>query len=211
MKTQNKPLFLSMALLAASIGVPFLALAAEDNAAKTSASDERFLQQEVAANTAELKMAELATKKATRDDVRSYAEMLVSDHTKANAELTALAEKKGANLADPATDKHADTYRDLEAASGDEFDKKFLAAAIKSHRKCVKNFEKASTDSEDSEVKALAAKMLPTLQAHLQKAEELKSRRTSTLSSSSDTSATTDNPAANSAANSDATGATTRD
>lgn len=90
-----------------------------------------------------------------------------------------------------ANDKQAGTYRDLEATSGAEFDKKFLATAVKSHRKCVKNFEKASTDADDSEVKAWAAKTLPTLQAHLEKAEELKSGELSKSSSASDRSTAT--------------------
>ena len=57
---------------------------------------------------------------------------------------------------------------------------------VSSHKKCVKNFEDAAEDADDSEVKLWAAKMLPALQAHLGKAEELSSAPTAKTGAASD-------------------------
>ncbi len=138
-------------------------------------TDARFIQDEAAVGTAMVKMAQLAEKKAQHMDVRAFAGTLAAEHTKANAELATLAGNKSVDLTSEPTDKFTDIQEKLEGTSGIEFDKVFLSNIISSHEKCVKNFKDASTDSQDSDVKAWAAKMHPGLQAHLAKAKELSS------------------------------------
>jgi len=61
----------------------------------------------------------------------------------------------------------------LSGLSGNEFDKEFIRAAVKSHEKGVKSFEKQSTSATDADVKAFATNTLPTLREHLQMARDL--------------------------------------
>jgi putative membrane protein len=61
----------------------------------------------------------------------------------------------------------------LSGLSGNEFDREFIRAAVKSHEKGVKSFEKQSTSATDADVKAFAANTLPTLREHLQMARDL--------------------------------------
>ena len=67
-------------------------------------------------------------------------------------------------------------YQTLEKSSGTEFDQEFLAEIVRGHKKCVSNFEEASTDAKDSDLKAWATGMLPTLKTHLGKAMELSAK-----------------------------------
>ena len=94
-------------------------------------------------------------------------------------ELKGLAATKGVELSAVIDPKHADTFQSLEKSSGAEFDKEFLAAVVSGHKKCVSNFETASTDAKDADVKAWAAKMLPGLKAHLEKAKDLQAKEVS--------------------------------
>ena len=61
----------------------------------------------------------------------------------------------------------------LSGLSGNEFDREFIRAAVKSHEKGVKSFEKQSTSATDADVKAFATNTLPTLREHLQMARDL--------------------------------------
>jgi len=151
---------------------------AVDEKTKLNSADEKFIQEEAAAGVALVKLAELGAKRASRADVKAFAGMIVTDHTKANAELATLAGSKSVELSSEVDSKHADTYEELEAENEKDFDKEFLSVIVSGHKKCVKNFEDAAEDAEDSEVKLWAAKMLPALKAHLQKAEELSSAPT---------------------------------
>ena len=48
-----------------------------------------------------------------------------------------------------------------------------LLIHLEDHKHDIKDFEKASKGAKDPDVKAFAAKTLPTLQSHLQRAQEI--------------------------------------
>lgn len=141
-----------------------------------NSADVKFIKHEAAAGTALVKIAGFGVKKTERADIKSFAEMLVSDHSKANEELAALAVKKGVELSAVIDPKHAETFQKLEKYNGTEFDKEFLSEIVSSHKKCVSNFEEASKEAKDSDLKMWADKMLPSLKTHLEKAKELASK-----------------------------------
>lgn len=183
----NKLTLLSTAALA--VGT-FLLLAPNALAANTktklNSADTKFIQEESAAGAALVRIAELGEKKSERADIKAFAGMIVADHTKANAELATLAGSKGVELTSEVNSKHAGTHEKLKGESGTDFDKEFLSVVVSGHEKCVKNFKDAAENAEDSEVKSWAAKMLPALQGHLEKAEELSSAPTVKTGATSD-------------------------
>jgi putative membrane protein len=146
---------------------------AADSKIELDPADAKFIQEEAAAGAALVRIAELGVKKAERADIKAFARVIIAEHTVANAELAALAASNGLELTSEVDKKHADTYEKLDAKSDAEFDKEFLSVMVKNHKHCVKQFEDAAEDAKDNEVKLWAAKMLPGLQAHLEKAEEL--------------------------------------
>ncbi len=173
MKTKLFPFLSSsaFALCAAIMLVPHTQ--AEDKKDRLTGADEKFVKQEAAAGMATVKIAEFGVKKTERADIKAFSETLVTDHTAANAELAKLAASKNVELSTVIDPKHAETYQKLEKHSGTDFDKEYLATLVKGHEKCVSNFEEASKDSSDGDLKAWAGKMLPALKAHLEKAKEL--------------------------------------
>ncbi len=172
---------------------------AADTKTKLNSTDTKFIREEAAAGAALVRIAELGVKKSEREDIKAFAGMLVADHSKANAELATLAESKGVVLNAEVDSKHAGTYEKLKGESGSDLDKEFLSVIVSGHEKCVKNFQDAADNAEDSEVKLWAAKMLPALQAHLEKAAELSSAPTVKTGAVSDGTAATkpDNTASN--------------
>ena len=62
----------------------------------------------------------------------------------------------------------------LGKKNGDEFDRDFVrTVGVKDHEKDIKEFEKASKDVKDPELKAWVNKTLPTLKEHLAMAQKL--------------------------------------
>lgn len=117
----------------------------------------------------EMEAARLAREKAQNSDVKEFAAMMLKDHQTANDELKALAGRKNITL--PARlgedeQKHID---ELAKASGAEFDKKYVKLMVDDHEDDVDLFKKAAGDLDDAELKAFAAKTLPTLQKHLER------------------------------------------
>lgn len=124
---------------------------------------------------AEVEMAQLALKKSQNADVKSFAQMMITDHTKANNELKSLAAKKKVVLPTDMGSSHKETMDELNELSGAEFDKEYVAAMVSAHESAVQLFEDNADDS-DADIKAFASKTLPTLKAHLQKIKDIQSK-----------------------------------
>lgn len=86
-------------------------------------------------------------------------------------------------------DEHKAVKDRLSKLSGAEFDQAFMEQMVKDHTQAVTLFENQATNGKDAEVKAWAAKTLPTLKEHLQLAQEI-SGRTKVTPSKPETSAT---------------------
>ncbi|MEQ1752411.1 MAG: DUF4142 domain-containing protein [Prosthecobacter sp.] len=176
MKTKSISLLSTITLAFCGISLLIPHGMAADKNSKLTPADEKFVKHEAAAGMGIAKIADLATKKSSNTEVKAFAEMLATDHAKANLELKELAASKGVEPSTVIAPAHAETYQKLEKASGVEFDKEFLEVAVSSHKKCVSNFEEAAKDSKDSDLKEWAEKMLPGLRTHLEKAKELASK-----------------------------------
>src|SRR5436305_12043310 len=73
----------------------------------------------------EVKLGELAEKKALSKRVKQFARMMVSDHSTANEELKRLAAKKNVTLPKTIGNDHQKKIDDLSKKSGREFDKAY--------------------------------------------------------------------------------------
>ena len=140
--------------------------------AATPAAAVAFVQKAAEGGAAEVAIAKLAQQKAENAEVKAFAERLEKDHTAANTELKALATNRNITL--PA-EKKGPVYFKLEKLSGAAFDRAFVAAMVTDHQKDVKAFEKEAANGADADIKAFAAKTLPTLKEHLQQVQTLSS------------------------------------
>jgi putative membrane protein len=61
----------------------------------------------------------------------------------------------------------------LSQLSGAEFDRAYVAAMVEEHQKDVRDFSRQASSGADADVKAFAAKTLPTLKQHLQHVQDL--------------------------------------
>lgn len=117
-------------------------------------------------NLQEAGAGKLAEQKSTKTDVKSFGQMMVTDHSAAEQKLLQLAKSRGYQLPAPATDTPPPDMN-LSKASGDEFDRMYIHATVAGHGSTVMMFQNYAVTGKDPMVKAFAQQMLPTLKAHL--------------------------------------------
>jgi putative membrane protein len=144
---------------------------ADKPAAGVPAADAMFVKKAADGGMAEVAIAKLAQEKGENADVKAFAATLEKDHSAANSDLTEIASTKKIALVE--SKGHGMVYAKLEKLSGAAFDKAFVMAMVDDHIKDVKAFEKVANGSGDSDIKAFAAKTLPTLKSHLQQVQDL--------------------------------------
>jgi putative membrane protein len=120
----------------------------------------------------EVELGNLALQHASRSDVKTFAQRMVDDHTKANQQLDDLASKKGITLKEQESVEAKQTIAKLSKLSGEAFDREYAKDMVKDHEKDVAEFE-AATKLRDADVKEFATQTLPTLQEHLEMAKKL--------------------------------------
>lgn len=137
-------------------------------AAALSDKDKDFIKAAAKGGMMEVEMGKMAQKQSKNADVKKFGTLMVTDHTKANNQLKALAKKKGVTL-----DAEAPKMDKMDDAT---FDKDYMASMVKDHEKDVAEFEAEAKDGSDADVKAWATKTLPTLKKHLEKAKEVQGK-----------------------------------
>ncbi len=116
----------------------------------------------------EVELGRMAQEKGMSKDVKEFGAMMVADHSKANDELKTLATAKNITLPSTLGEDAQEDVNELAKLSGKEFDKKYVSMMVDDHKEDVDAFKKAAEDnSVDPDIKAFAAKTLPTLQQHL--------------------------------------------
>lgn len=130
-------------------------------------ADADFATEAANGGLAEVQMGQLAKQKGKNEKVKNFGDMMMTDHTKANEELIAIAKTK--NIALPAIPgkKEQKAMDDLAKKSPGDFDKAYVDDMIEDHKKDIKLFEEAAKNCKDPDIKAFAAKTLPVLQKHL--------------------------------------------
>lgn len=132
-----------------------------------------FYTQAAESGMAEVMLGNLALQKTQNEQIRQFAQQMVTDHTNANNELKQLAESKNITLPSAVSSKQQSAYDKLNGMNGMDFDKAFMKQMVKDHENAVKLFRKQSEKGEDADAKAFATKTLPTLQMHLQMAKTM--------------------------------------
>ncbi len=154
--------------------IPLAGVALFCNArAELAVTDEQFVKKAAQGGMVEVRLGELAKQKATKSGVKDFGAMMATDHSKANADLIALAQKKGVKLSTDLDPKHKAVVERLSKLSGADFDKAYVADMVEDHKKDIAEFEEASRAVKDAELKAFAEKTLPTLRRHLERIQTL--------------------------------------
>jgi putative membrane protein len=142
----------------------------------TTTSDPDFVKEAAMGGMAEVELGKVASTKATNPEVKKFAQMMVTDHSKANEELKALATKKGIALPAELDSSHKSMLDDFKGKAAASFDKDYVDDMVDDHEKDVAAFENKAKNATDPDIKAFAEKTLPTLRKHLEAIKALHSK-----------------------------------
>ena len=150
------------------------ALAQKENAAKGAAmTDQDFINMAAQTDMMEAHLGQMAADQASSQDVKTYAQMLVTDHTADYQQLGILAAKAGLTVPTGLDAAHNKMIAPFEKLKGAAFDSRYVQTMIAGHTEAIGVYTKESSDAQSADVKAYATATLPTLQKHLDGAKAL--------------------------------------
>jgi putative membrane protein len=136
-----------------------------------SKEDKEFANEAYQASLMEIKLGELAPTHASSQEVKTLAQHMVTDHTKANTDLKALAGKRNIPMSYEMTDKTKEKVDKMAEKKGKDFDEAYSECMVKDHKDAIDLFEKEAKHGTDGDVSRWASNTIPTLQHHKEMAE----------------------------------------
>ena len=131
--------------------------------------DRRFLEKAAKAGQEEVEISKVALERTTNADVKTFAQMMLDDHGRANEEVAALAQKYNVEL--PAKGADEDKWRRRDAK---DFDRDYVKKMVSDHKDAVELFRKEAKDGTAPDILEFARKTLPKLEHHYERANDLK-------------------------------------
>ena len=132
----------------------------ETAGAALSAKDKDFMRNAAKGGMMEVAMGKVAEEKAQNNDVKAFGKRMVSDHSKANTELMALAEKRGVKLPSEKPSQHWSS------------DKDYIDMMVKDHEKDLAEFQGEAGNGSDPDLKKFAERTAKMVQKHLDLAKQ---------------------------------------
>ncbi|HKT79823.1 MAG TPA: DUF4142 domain-containing protein [Vicinamibacterales bacterium] len=164
----------ALALAAASLLLlPVAGLSAE------GINDAQIASIVVTANQVDIDAGQLASSRASNDEVKKFAQLMVTDHTGVNKAATDLATKLKVTPQDNPTSQSlkADGEKSLthlRTLNGAAFDKAYIDREVAYHQQVIDALDKTLIPgATNEELKALLVKVRPAFVAHLEHAKRL--------------------------------------
>ena len=140
----------------------------------SSEVDETFAVAAMQGNNAEMDMAQLALKQSNADEVKAFAKKMISEHEGLMNEMMPVLQRLSAGKT-PERLAPADKLALLHLASLSpvDFNQMYVMQQIGDHLASLTAFKTAAKNGTDPQLKAVAQKWTPTIQAHLELAVDL--------------------------------------
>ena len=139
----------------------------------------------VTANQLDIDAGQLAASRATSEEVKTFARLMVTDHTGVNKAATDLATKLKVTPQDNPTSQSlkADGEKSLahlKTLTGATFDKAYIDREVAYHQQVIDALDKILIPgATNEELKALLVKVRPAFVAHLEHAKRLQASQKS--------------------------------
>ncbi|HEY3705700.1 MAG TPA: DUF4142 domain-containing protein [Terracidiphilus sp.] len=143
--------------------------------------DQQFVDMAAQTDMVEANLGQLAATNADSQQVKDYAQTLVTDHTSDFAQLK-MAAQQGGGLNVPTSIDAAHNKMMIDPMGklkGAAFDKKYVQEMVAGHTKALAEYKKQAASAKDPAIKSYAEAAIPVLEKHLAGAKELASAKPS--------------------------------
>lgn len=135
-----------------------------------------FVENASEGNMYEVQAARIAEQKAKSPDVKTFAKMMVTDHTAMLDEMKPAIAKSGKTPPADLDQRRKGMLDNLNAASAQDFDKTYIDQQVAAHDETLTLVKGYADNGADAGLKAAAAKAVPKVQAHLDKAKAIQAK-----------------------------------
>lgn len=171
--------FKHLSLATAFTFVFALVVAAEERKAiekrdtKEPTTDQEFVTHALACDLCEIKVGEYVAKNAANENVRKFAERMVTDHTKSRNALIEIARDMKLSVAEGFDKAKQDRWEDIKKLKGNDFDREYMRWMVEGHEMAVKMAEQWSEKAKNEKLRDHVKKTLPDLRDHLAEARRI--------------------------------------
>lgn len=176
---------------------------ANSTSSQTANSTQDFATKAAESGMFEIQSSQLALTKSQDKDIRTFAQKMIDDHTKADQKLKSIA--KNEHLPTSLDRQHQQMITRLQGDNGSTFAEDFKQMQVAAHQQAIELFQNYAKDGSDQQLKQFAEQTLPTLQDHLKMAQQVTIASNSGAATGATTGATTGASSTQTAQNSSAT------
>jgi len=149
--------------------------AASATAAATDATG-LFVAGLATGNMYEIEAAKIAQTKAKDPAVKAFARMMATDHGAMGKEAEPALKASGKDVPIELDQRRKGLIDNLNAATAETFDKTYIDQQVAAHDETLTLVKGYADGGDNTELKAIATKAAPKVQAHLDKAKELQAK-----------------------------------
>lgn len=140
-------------------------------------TDVTFANKAAVGGMAEVTLGKLALQKTADPQIKDFANMMVTDHSKANDELMGIAKTKHITLPTSVDAEHQEKIDDLSSKTGVDFNKAYVNAMVDGHKSTLTLMRNEAKNGKDIDLKKFADKTTVIVQMHTEMITRIKNKK----------------------------------
>jgi putative membrane protein len=141
--------------------------------APLTSRDAQFVQSQIEGNMAEYQAGQLALQQSRNQDVRNFAEKMITDHTYAQDTLAPIAQSHHMPSTATLSEQHRAMLGQLAKLSGPAFDRAYVDDMVRAHAVMVDELNAQLIHGEDQHINAWVQNTRPIVLQHSEIAQQL--------------------------------------
>ena len=138
--------------------------------------DKQFLMTASQSDYTEMTFSKLAEQKSTNASVKAYAQKMITDHTKLEADMKPFADQMGVTPVTTLDATHQQLYDQMSSLSGTDFDKAYMSAMDTDHHASLDAFKAEEASTTNASLKPVVKKGEKVVAQHTEMADKMSKR-----------------------------------
>jgi putative membrane protein len=152
-------------------------------AGQPSPMDRMFVKSAMQGDMAEVQLAQLTLQKSSNDQLKQFAQRMITDHTRLNQQMKPVAQQIGVQVPTEVSKKDKKTMAQLQGLSGQAYDQAYIKDMVKDHKKDLSEFQSEASSGSDPTVKDAANQGSQVIAQHLQLIQQIAKDQNVTVAS----------------------------